>query len=59
MSKQEVICGFCKRDCTPEEDVSFLKFPDGERRPVHVVHEGVQHEMSCQGIPVFEKKKDE
>jgi len=47
-------CGFCGREVTVEEDVVFLKFPDGVKgrvlsvHPAHVSHVGVKEEWERQ-----------
>jgi hypothetical protein len=48
MSKEVLICGFCLRECSPEQDVGYLKFPDGQKHPVHLFHEGVTVEYEKQ-----------
>jgi hypothetical protein len=48
MSAEKLICGFCGRECTPEQDVGYLKFPDGKSRPAHLSHAGVKSEYESQ-----------
>ena len=49
MSQDKPICGFCGRECQPEEDVGFLKFPDGTQKAAHLTHTGVKEEYQKQG----------
>lgn len=48
MAEQELICGFCGRKCETSEDVGFLKFPGGEKKPAHLSHVGVKEEYERQ-----------
>ena len=48
MSKEPVICGFCGRECVESEDVTFLRFPDGHKKPAHLTHVGVKEEKEYQ-----------
>ena len=48
MSKETLICGFCLKECLPEQDVGYLRFPDGQKYPVHLSHEGATIEYEKQ-----------
>lgn len=48
MTKEKTICGFCGRECLPEEDVGWIAFPDGQKRPAHLSHVGVKEEHERQ-----------
>jgi len=44
---QNPVCGFCGRECLPEEEIG-LTFPDMVKRPVHLNHTGVKEEYESQ-----------
>ena len=48
MSSEKLVCGFCGRECIPEQDVGFLEFPDGKSKAAHLSHPGVKDEYEKQ-----------
>lgn len=48
MSKPKPICGFCKREVQPDEDATFIRFPDGAAHAAHMRHPGVKEEHEYQ-----------
>lgn len=48
MTKQKLYCGFCGKQCTPNQDVGFITFPNNEQKPIHLTHSGVREEYNYQ-----------
>ena len=43
-TKEKTVCGFCGLECLPEEDVGWMTFPDGTKKPAHLAHPGAKEE---------------
>jgi len=48
MSKENILCGFCGKEITSDQDSGWLKFPYGSSKPVHFSHVGVKEEYERQ-----------